>query len=363
MTPVLEARGIFHRYEGREVLRGVDFSVGRGETVALIGPTGAGKSTLLRLLGLLEVPTAGEIIFTGHRVSGVGRERLSVRRRIGFVLQKPVLFNATVYDNVAQGLRWRGEKEPAVRGKVMSALERLGLSGLERRNARTLSGGEAQRVALARALVLEPEVLLLDEPTANLDPVSLSLVESLISSPAREYGAAVVIATHDLAQGQRLADRMAVLLEGRIVQEGRPEEVFAFPESRDVARLVGMENLFPGVVMRGEEGLIAVDAGGCVVEGVADCPPGERVYLGIRPEDITLSLSRPAASSARNCLEGRVRRIATAGPLSRVEVECGLLLVALLTRRSVEEMGLGEGSRVYASFKATAVHIIPRRSA
>lgn len=357
---ILEARSLYHRYSGKEVLKGVDFRIEKGETVALIGPTGAGKTTLLRLLGLIELPTKGKVFFKGVDVTTSGRERLLARRRMGFVFQKPIMFNASVYDNVAQGLRWQGRGGKVIRERVMEALEMVQLLGLERRNARTLSGGEAQRVALARALVLEPEVLLLDEPTANLDPVSSSLIESLISSFPKNHGTAMVLATHDMAQGHRLADRMVVLFEGRIVQEGKPGDVLSFPESEEVARLVGMENLFQGVIKSNSGGLVTIDLNGHLLEGIAEYPEGKEVYLGLRPEDVTVSLVRPAASSIRNCLEGKVKEVIMMGPLARVVLDCGFPLVALLTARSAHEMELGPGKRVFASFKATAIHIMPR---
>src|SRR4030043_1097106 len=149
---LLEVAGLTHRYGEREVLQDLDLSIGKGEVFALIGPTGASKTTLLRIMGLLEVPAGGEIYFDGKCIPRSGKQRLEIRRRISFVHQKPQIFNLTVYDNVACGLRWRGEEKNRIPEKVNHILEMVGLRGYEKRNARTLSGGEAQRVALARSL-------------------------------------------------------------------------------------------------------------------------------------------------------------------------------------------------------------------
>ncbi len=167
---MLEVKGLHHRYGKAEILKNIDLGIERGEVFVTIGPTGSGKTTLLRLVGLLEKPTSGNIYFDGHVVNNSERQRLEIRRRLAMVSQKPAVFNASVFDNVAYGLRIRKENGASLRHKVMNVLETVGLSGYETRDARTLSGGETQRVALARAMVIEPELLLLDEPTANLDP-------------------------------------------------------------------------------------------------------------------------------------------------------------------------------------------------
>ena len=179
--PLIEIVSLHQRYDEQDVLKNINLKVDKGEVFALIGPTGAGKTTLLRLIDLLETPTSGKIYFDGVDVTELRRARFEVRRRMAFVLQKPMVFNTSVYDNIAYGLRWRGKKRGDIKERVNSILEVVGLMPYKNRNARTLSGGEAQRVAIARAIAIEPEVLLLDEPTANLDPGSTSKVEELIS--------------------------------------------------------------------------------------------------------------------------------------------------------------------------------------
>jgi len=356
---LIEVTGLNHRYSERAILENINLSVDRGEVLALIGPTGAGKTTLLRIIDLLEVPSAGEIYFDGKCIPRSGKQRLEIRRRMSFIHQKPQVFNLSVYNNVACGLGWRGEERNRIAGKVDHILEMVGLEDYKDRNARTLSGGEAQRVALARSLVLEPEVLLLDEPTANLDPVSTAKIEQLISYVARQRNTTMIMATHDMSQGQQLADRIGVLLDGRLVQTGNTTDIFHSPQNEEVAHFVGMENIMEGVIIANNEGIATVNIGSNTIQAVSSYPVEKEVYACIRPEDITLALAS-TQSSARNSFQAEVIRVATLGPLSRVEINCGFRLIALVTKISVEELNLQAGKEVYAIFKATGVHIIEK---
>ena len=358
---LIEVVGLSHSYDEREVLKSLNLSIGRGEVFALIGPTGAGKTTLLRIIDLLEIPSLGKIYFDGKCIPRSGKQRLEIRRRMSFIHQKPQVFNLNVYDNVACGLRWRGEKKHRIAEKVDHILEIVGLEGYKNRNARTLSGGEAQRVALARALVLEPEVLLLDEPTANLDPISTAKIEQLISYVAGQHNTTMIMATHDMSQGQQLAGRIGVLLDGKLVQTGNASDIFRSPKNEEVANFVGMENIIEGVIIANNEGVATISIGANAVEAVSSYPVGREVYACIRPEDITLALSR-TRSSARNSFHAKVTQVASFGPLSRVEINCGFRLVALVTKMSAEELNLQEGMEGYATFKATGVHIIERKT-
>lgn len=211
LAVIYQLRGVQHRYNGRTVLDLPALDIRRGEILAIVGPSGSGKSTLLRLLQFLEAPAAGSIIFDGFEI----REQpgLDVRRRVMTVFQRPALLDRSVRDNVAFGLQLRGLRN--VGERVAAALEQVGLSEFARTRARTLSGGEAQRVALARAIVLQPDALLLDEPTANLDPYNVGLIEDLV----RAHGdMTIVLVTHNVFQAKRLADRVGLLLSGRIVE-------------------------------------------------------------------------------------------------------------------------------------------------
>jgi len=356
---LIETINLCQRYGGRDILKNVNLRVDRGEVFALIGPTGAGKTTLLRLIDLIDVPTSGKIYFDGVDTAESAKVRLEMRRRMAFVLQKPVVFNLSVYDNIAYGLRWRGIGGSTLREKVSHILEIVGLSADKNRNARTLSGGEVQRVAIARAIAIEPEVLLLDEPTANLDPTSASRIEELITSIIQHYAATVIMATHDFAQGQRLADRVGVLMDGGLPQTGNSRDVFTSPRNREVAEFVGVENIIDGVIMSSEDKVVTIDSRGRFIEAISDYATGEEVCACVRPEDITLALSK-VSSSARNSFAGEITWVVSMGPLTRVEVDCGFPLVILVTKRSAEELGLEKGKQVYATFKATGVHVIKR---
>ncbi len=354
----IEIINLSQRYGEQDILTNINLSIERGEVFAIIGPTGAGKTTLLRLIDLIDEPTSGKIHLDGVDTSAPA-VRLGMRRRMAFVLQKPVVFNLSVYDNIAYALRWRGIKGSKLKEKVTQIMDVVGLSNYRGRNALSLSGGEAQRVAIARAIAIEPEVLLMDEPMANLDPLSAARIEELIGSIIRQYATTIIMATHDLSQGQHLADRVGVLMNGELLQIGGAKDVFTSPRNKEVAEFVGVENIIDGVIASSEDKIVTIESQGKSIEAISDYLVGEKVCACIRPEDITLSLS-PLSSSARNSFEGAVTWLVNMGPLTRVEVQCGFPLVIMVTKRSAEEMGLSKGKKVYATFKATGVHVIKR---
>ncbi|MFC1966997.1 ABC transporter ATP-binding protein, partial [Chloroflexota bacterium] len=356
---LLEAKDLNKEYDDRSVLKEVTIAVNPGEAFALIGPTGSGKTTLIRLLDLLQVPTSGRIYFDGVEVTHGQRERLEARRRMSHVQQKPAVFTMNVYDNVACGLKWRHEKSDITRLKVEKALELVGMNDYRDRNAKTLSGGETQCLAIARALVTEPEILFLDEPTANLDPLTTSRVEQVIDSIIKERKTAVVMATHDMAQGQRLASSIGVLIGGEVLQVGNPNQIFTAPTSLEVAELVGVDNILGGVVATKDNSLVTMEVNDHTIQAISHFNVGEKIYALIRPEDITLTLSKDI-SSARNNFKGKVTKMTLVGPLFRVEIGCGFPLLVLITKKSAEEMGISIGKDVYASFKATAIQVIKR---
>ncbi|MBM4463460.1 MAG: ABC transporter ATP-binding protein [Chloroflexi bacterium] len=359
--PLIEATSLGQEYDGRYVLKGIDLRINKGEAFALIGPTGAGKTTLLRLLDLLDTPASGQVFFDGVDVTRSGHRRLEARRRMSYVQQKPAVFTMDVYGNIACGLKWRHEKKEVIRRKVDSVLELVGMADYKNRDARTLSGGETQRVAIARALVTEPEVLILDEPTANLDPVSASKIEAVLEKIIAEQKTTLIMATHDMPQGQRLAGKIGVLINGQLLQVGNPNDVFCSPQSKEVAEFVGVENILAGIIVEKDDSLATIDINGNTIQAVSDCAVGEKVHVCARPEDITFALTREAGS-ARNVFEGSISKMIAVGPLARIELDCGFPLLGVLTTRSAQELQLTIGRRVYASFKATAVHVIKRRS-
>ncbi len=220
--------GLTKRYS-REVLNIKHLAFQRGNIYGIMGPSGAGKSTLLRILNLLEPPDSGVIYFDGRPLSDNGRERLIQQRRMTLVAQKPVLFQTSVFENAAFGLKARGYCKRDFRGKIELLLEQVGLRDLSRQHSATLSSGEAQRVALARAVAFEPDLLLLDEPTANLDPSNVEMIEQLILKLNRDRGITVVMVTHNIFQARRIAGQVVFLNEGRIVEMGETERVFTDP--------------------------------------------------------------------------------------------------------------------------------------
>jgi len=358
---MIRISGVVKKFGDTEVVSGIDLEIRRGEIFALIGPSGSGKTTLLRLIDLLDRPTHGSIAFDNLSTDGSEHERLAIRRRMAMVFQKPAVLNTTVEQNISFGLQFRGMERGQIQDRVTQALEMVGLSGFSKRRAVTLSGGEMQRVAIARALVTGPEVLLLDEPTANLDPLSTGIIENLIMQVNREKKTTVVIATHDMAQGQRLAHRMGVIMNGQLVQAGDLYEIFYHPVNRVIAEFVGINPVRGGIVESNEKNLATIAFGGVRIQAITALDKGQQVAVCIRPEEVTLSLPDTClpASSARNCLSGTVTRLLPYGPFTRVQVDCGMPVTALLTRKSCEELNLLSGARVNATIKATAIHVIP----
>ena len=226
-APVYRLQDVSKEYNGRTVLQVSSLDIYPGEIFALVGPSGAGKSTLLRLLNFLEPPTRGSLFFKGVRFDQDQTPPLDLRRQVTTVFQRPLLLNRSVKANVSYGLHLRGQNH--ARDRTVAALERVRLADLADQQARTLSGGEAQRVALARALVLQPEVLLLDEPTANLDPYNVGLIEEIVTDLHAVQGTTIVLVTHNVFQARRLAQRVALILDGRIVEIAPVEQFFESP--------------------------------------------------------------------------------------------------------------------------------------
>lgn len=221
---------------GKDVLSVECLTVEVGEVLAIVGPNGAGKSTLLLTLARLLKPEQGEILFNGRQARF--ESDTDYRRRIALVMQDPLLFDASVYENVASGLKFRRVIKDEIRRKVPLWLERLGVAHLSKRRAGQLSGGEAQRVSLARALVLEPELLLLDEPFSALDPPTRAGILDDLGALLKEISTTTIFVTHDLQEAAQLSNRMAVVIANRLRQEGRARDLFDAPSDEDVARFL-----------------------------------------------------------------------------------------------------------------------------
>jgi molybdopterin-binding protein len=275
------------------------------------------------------------------------------------VFQHPLLADMTVAQNVAVGLGFRGVADDR---RVGRWLERLGIAPLGDRRARTLSGGQAQRVALARALVLEPELLLLDEPFSGLDAPSRAELLPDLGAILRHDRVTTVLVTHDRGEAQALGDRVAVLMSGRIAQLDETARVFHAPASEEVARFIGVETLVTGRVIARDGGVTVVEVAGRKLEIATPAKVGESVRIGLRPEDVTLLMATEVTplSSARNYLAGTIVRLTPSTPAVRVVVDVGFPLVSTVTARSVADLGLAEGVAVVAAFKASAAHLIGR---
>ena len=360
MTPpsVVELAGVQVTYGGAAVLDVPALGVRPGEILAVVGPNGSGKSTLLRVVGLLERPTRGVVRIHDRPVDA--RHSLAERRRMATVFQRPLLADMTVAENVALGLRFRGLGDDANGARVERWLERLNIAPLGDQRAQGLSGGQAQRVALARALVLEPEVLLLDEPFSGLDAPARAALLPDLGVILRQDRVTTILVTHDRGEAQALADRVAVLMAGRVLQLDDTARVFHAPASEEIARFVGVETIVTGRVIAREAGVTVVEVAGRKLEIAAEARVGEHVRVGLRPEDVTLLLPTEVAplSSARNYLAGTIVRVIPSTPANRVVVDVGFPLVATVTARSVVDLGLAEGMPITAAFKASAAHLI-----
>lgn len=359
-SPLLRAQNLCVVANSRTLLSVPLLEINRGEVLAIIGPNGAGKSTLLQALACLREPTSGVLQFDEQTVN-LHRPPLTFRRRLAVVFQEPLLFDTTVYENVASGLKLRGVARAAAHERVRRWLEQLSITQLGQRQARTLSGGEAQRTSLARALALDPELLLLDEPFSALDPLTRESLLETFHRLQRQTRVTTLFVTHDRLEALRLGDRVAVMDEGCIVQIGAPEEVFGQPISEKVASFVGIETILRGQVESQTNGLAEIRVGsGAQIAAASSLSRGAAVTLCIRPEEVTLAGIATDAfpSSARNHFSARITRIVPWGIAFKVHLDCGFPLVAFVTRPSIELLGLREGEQVIAIFKATAVHVL-----
>jgi tungstate transport system ATP-binding protein len=355
---LLDIQGLTVMRGGVEVLRIPYFSLTQDETVALIGPNGAGKSTfLLALAGLLPAAT-GVLRYRGEAVES-DRAAFAYRRRLAMVFQTPLLFDATVFDNVATGLKIRGLSRQEIRTRVMATLEMFNMVPLADRSARKLSGGEAQRTSLARAFAIRPEMIFLDEPFVSLDPPTRRALMDDLDRILHETGTTALLATHDQMEAVRLSHRMVVMNQGEIVQSGTPVEVMNQPLDEFVASFVGMENVLTGTVIAAVNGLVTVMVTERCIEFPGSAKAGDTAVFCIRPEHVTIDIFDPAGkTSARNVFAAVIGKILPTGVFQKVHLDCGFPLVAYLTNQSLGTMQLAEGKDVFVTFKATAVHLI-----
>lgn len=241
---MIKARDIWKSFGERSLLRGVSFKAEKSRILCIIGPNGSGKTTTLRIIDMLDEPDKGEILFDDVNILALKeKDKVTYRKRMAVVFQQPTLYNAKVSENVALGLKIRHFERSLLKQKIEDSLKAVNLLDYKDKHAYTLSGGEAQRLCLAMALALEPEVLLLDEPTANLDPSNIVIVEKIIKDYAG-HGGTVIFTTHNMFEARRLADRVAMLIDGLIIEEADVEDFFNNPRDERAAKFVKGEIVF-----------------------------------------------------------------------------------------------------------------------
>ncbi len=352
---------------GQFHLRHINLDIPAGEYFVVLGPTGGGKTVLLETIAGLHQSRKGRILLDGEDVTDVPPER----RGIGFVYQDYALFpHLSVLENIAFGLRLRGLDRKSAEERVVSICQLLSIDHLLHRRPRTLSGGEQQRTALARALVVEPRLLLLDEPLSALDPEMREGLQRELAQLHRQLGTTTIHVTHDFEEAVALGDRVAVVHDGQIVQVGSPEQIFRKPGSEFVARFVGVRNVLRGQVRPGEDGyqVLVLETEADPVAGLPQGSDRHRIEIAvvtdlvgqvrasIRPEEIVIS-KYPLRSSARNSFRAHIVDIIERGTIVYVTVRVPPDFTCMITRRSLEEMELREGMEVYIAFKASTVHI------
>ncbi|MBI2087222.1 MAG: ABC transporter ATP-binding protein [Deltaproteobacteria bacterium] len=350
------------RYGPKTILRIPRLSIAEGEILAVIGPNGAGKSTLLQILGLLQRPSKGRVFFDGQEITG-SSDLVALRRRLALVFQEPLLFHGTVFDNVALGLRLRGTRRNEIKQRVELWLAKLNISHLEGRSIAKLSFGEAQRVNLARSLVLNPEVLLLDEPFASLDPpTQASMVEELQNLLAETKTTSVFV-TQNRAEALMLGHRLAVIIDGQIAQLDTPQNVFSHPANEDVAGFLGVETIVEGRVLSSGDGLSRVAMGQHEILLTGTYPPEQEMLFCLRPEDITLLLpdSRADLRLDANVIPGTIKKVTPLETQLKVVADCSFPVTVLASKQAFIDLSLAKGKHVLLTFKPSAVHVIPKR--
>jgi tungstate transport system ATP-binding protein len=360
-APLMEAKDLTVTYSGQKVLDVPSIQVFQNEVLGIIGPNGSGKTTLLLCLTRLIKPQTGIISYHGIPILD-GRTVLQLHRQIAVVFQESLLLNNSVWDNVVVGLKLRKVKPKEIKARAEKWLERFGITALAKRQARTLSSGEAKRTSLARAFALQPEVLFLDEPFTALDgPTRQELLEDF-KSVLGETRITTVIVTHDRNEALALTDRVGVIIGGNIVQLGTPAEVFSSPANEEIANFIEAGNIIHGVVETQSEGLALVRVGEMQIEVCSELGAGSRVILLIPYDDVTINLppTDTIATSARNRFAGKIVKLFRTGSQVRVTIDCGFQVTALITRKSAEEMELQEGMGVVAMVKAVSIHVLAR---
>jgi molybdate transport system ATP-binding protein len=329
----------------------------------LFGPSGSGKTTLLRCLAGLESPGRGRIIFGEHTWFDATSKQCVVpqRRQVGYTFQEYALFPThTVAGNIGYALSALPATERTRR--IEEVIRLLQLEGMEEVKPNRLSGGQQQRVALARAIARRPSLLLLDEPLSALDVPTRVKLRGQLRDLLRRLAIPSIVVTHDWEEALALGDEMVVLKDGKVLQQGTPQQIFNLPKDVEVAKIVGMETVIPGRIAHAADGLVTVEANGVKLLAVSQDVVGSDVFVCIRAEDVVLEPVGSGATSARNHVPAIVQDVVSMGALVRVDLESGFPLSAIVTRSALEDLHLAPGVKVVAAIKAGAVHLISRPS-
>ena len=359
---ILEIKNLKKHYASGFILDVDHLVIDEDKIMVLIGPNGSGKSTLIKLINLLEQADNGEIIFHGVNILSPHTDARSCRRDMSAVFQEPFLFNMSVYANILLGLELRRIRFKQKKMAFEYLVEKLNIKHLLLRNPKSLSGGEQQRVALARSFVLEPKLLLLDEPLANIDQLSREELRYDLFSILKDTKSSAIYVTHDRNEAMVIADDIAVINSGKIEQSGHKNEVFRRPLNEFVARFVGVETLLEGTVLENKNNVCMIRINGTKIYAVSDFKTGQEVTVAIRPEDVVLFSEGTdlSSSSALNFFRGPVTELQDVGLFKKVELDCGFRLVSFVTANSVDRMGLEKGKVVNSSVKASSIHLLKK---
>lgn len=354
MAIILQLRDVCKNFGDVNALQNVNLMIDRGKITSLLGPSGSGKTTLLRILAGLENPTSGTLFFETTQINS--NEQNILRQKATMVFQKSLFFDTTVFSNIAYGLKLKEDlSKEEISNKVSEALSLVRLEGFEERRPKKLSGGEQQRVSMARALVLNREILLLDEPTVNLDPKNVSILEETINRVNKEKKTTIVLATHNMFQAEAISQNVALILDGTVKQTGTRQDIFG-DSNKYLISFSRLENVFSGEATINEDGTSTINVGDNFNIDASFYRKG-KISVHVRPEDILVS-TEAFHSSARNVFSGIIRAISDRGSVVRLTVDTGRKFSVQITKQSLTEMKLSIGSKVFLTFKASVVQVI-----
>lgn len=351
---ILEAKQLLWKVKDKTIVDVDSFKVLSGEHISLIGPNGSGKSSLVKILAFLQHPTSGEIIFESSR----GKSIIDKRREMAIVMQEPLLLNMTVYDNVAYGLKIRKFKGD-IKKQVEYWLEKLNIYHLKKRYPKNLSGGEAQRVSIARALALNPKILFLDEPFTALDaPTKAQLLEEL-NLLIKQSNITSIFITHDFSEIPFLADKVYVMLEGKIVQKGTIEEIFYRPVNEGVANLVGADNQYNvKIIEKLSSSKYVVAEYNTGIKLIVDVQSNENfsseqvLKAFIRSDDVLLG------NGSENCIEGNIEQIIPYGFQYKLVINVGFSISLLISKHRYIELNPRIGGKLLINIKPNNIHLV-----